>query len=76
MEYDLTRLTRLGKRRAKLLADTKENLKEIQDEIPVARRAGVTQEKIAAATGLSRVTVAKYDPVSGNDSDKRGAAAP
>ncbi|GGM52457.1 hypothetical protein ACFFX1_55560 [Dactylosporangium sucinum] len=65
MEYDINRLTKLGRRRAKLLADTKENLAEIQAEIPVARQAGVTQERIAAATGLSRVTVAKYDPTSG-----------
>lgn len=62
MEYDTNRLTKLGKRRAKLLADTKENLREIEAEIPVARRAGVTQEKIAALVNLSRVTVAKHEP--------------
>jgi DNA-binding XRE family transcriptional regulator len=62
MDYDTRGLVKLGKRRAWLKAETQKNLDEIGVEIAAARRAGITQEKIAAFTGLSRVTVAKYEP--------------
>lgn len=66
MDYDPGRLVRLGRRRAKLLEDTKANMAEIAEEIPAARRAGLTQERVAALTGLTRVTVAKYWPKDGS----------
>jgi hypothetical protein len=67
MDYDLKQLSKLGKRRAWLLAETKKNLEELGAEIASARRGKVTQEKIAATTGLSRVTVAKFEPTTTDD---------
>jgi hypothetical protein len=67
MDYDLKQLAKLGKRRAWLLAETKKNLEGLGAEIAEARRNKVTQEKIAAVTGLSRVTVAKFEPAATDD---------
>ena len=63
-DFEMKELTRLGKRRAKLQADLERNMQEIGVQVRLARAANISQEKIAAKVGLSRMTVIKLEQAS------------
>jgi len=56
-EYDVTRLDKLGARRAKLRADLEAITKEINAEVPRAHEAGVIQADIARRLGMTRESI-------------------
>lgn len=59
---DLKELTRLGVRLKRLNKDRDALLAQIKEEIAEAKAAGESDENIAGAVKLSRLTVAKMKP--------------
>jgi hypothetical protein len=57
VDYDLTRLTQLGRRRKRLLDQLEELRKEITPEILAAHAADVEQKTIAELSHYTRDTV-------------------
>lgn len=53
MDYDLTKLRKLGKRRAAALAELEEVRREVEAELAAARAAEKTWREIAAATSYT-----------------------
>jgi hypothetical protein len=56
---ELKELTRLGRRLKKLEADRKALLAQIKEEVKAAKALDISDERIAGAVQLSRLTVAK-----------------
>ncbi len=56
---DLKELGRLGTRLKRLRKDTETVMEEIKAEVRAAKSAGISDEKIAGAVKLSRLTVAR-----------------
>jgi predicted transcriptional regulator len=56
-EYDVSKLDKLGARRAKLRADLEEVTNAIAAEVPAAHDAGVIQAEIARRLGMTRESI-------------------
>lgn len=60
MDYDTSNLEKLGKRRARLIAQTDEATTALRTAVINAKEARVPEEKIAALAGITRMTVRNW----------------